>query len=199
MEKLYFLLFFSACLAAIPNTHADAGTVATDCESAYSGPQVDVVLAGLIEPYRTDGGHPSCPQVGCDSNVALPFCGPFNLTPDGGVRFAGGLFVSDDESVIKVNTWRGELFFAAPSVSDPRGVALMQTPSVVVIPQHVGQFRAFSTGLGMTSATGVSVPPQACLGAPIFTTRQLRIGAHWKYFWRPIGRSDWLYCGPVDG
>jgi hypothetical protein len=136
--------------------------------------------------------------VGCDSTVAISWCGPFRAAADGGVDYAGGLFVSADETVIEVGTWRGELFFAAPQIADPRQIPLERVVGMVTIPAVVGGGRTFATGLGRTSVRGTVTPPDQCFGTPIRSTRRVQIGARWKYFWRPSGRSDWFYCGTID-
>jgi len=160
MQKILGILMFSACLAAVPE--GDGGATKPTCERRFSGAEVNSEMARLLDPYRIDGGHPACPGPNCDSTVALPWCGPFQSGTDGGTDYVGGLFVSADESVIRLSTWRGELFFGSPQVEDPRVVALQQAAAAVTVPAMVGPFKVFPTGLGMTSATGTAVPPQVC-------------------------------------
>lgn len=200
-----FLLFVLSCARHSPQDagavldagEPDSGRFANaDCSRAFAASDLNLIAASAIEEFMTSAEHSPCPSVGCDARVALPWCGPFGRV-DGGIDWVGGLLASEDLSVIKVSAWRGQLYFAAPHVADPRLVDLRRFVAHVIVPDRVGPFQTLAYGLGMVSDGGVAEPPIRCFTEIADTSLEVRIAADWRYYWRPITYDGWAYCGPV--
>lgn len=177
--------------------NVDVRFAASDCSRPFSASDFDPVAAAAIERFRTSDLHAPCPGLGCDSSLAIPWCGPFGRV-DGGFDWAGGLFASDDLSVLNLGAFASELYFAAPHVADPRLVPQRRIDAHVIIPDRVGPFQTTATGLSMVRLDGgFANPPVECLAEFADTKIEIRIPNNWRYFWRPSSYNGWARCGPV--
>lgn len=182
----------SGCPVAVQAT-VDGGSP-VDCSHIVRAPESSVQAARQVDEFLTV--IPSaCPAPDCDTSVALPWCGPFVET-DGG-RALLSLQTSADRTVVKVSAWKAELFFAAPSVAAPEQAVLVRAIARVNVPKHIGPFLATADGLAMRSPGGTPTVPTRCLATPAPTRESIEVGRDWRFYWRPVGASEWVYCGPV--
>jgi hypothetical protein len=179
-------------------SNADSGSwTSAACDRHFAATDSSSEAAAALLPFMTSSAHPPCPGIGCDSTVAIPWCGPFG-TVAGGVDWVGGFFASPDRSVIKLAAWSGELYFAAPEVSEPRAVPLVRVVGHVLIPMRIGPFDTRAQGLGMRSDSGVAEPPTRCFTEFADTDELLVMPPNWRFYWRPIAYPGWAYCGPIS-
>jgi hypothetical protein len=177
----------------------DAGhlVIRPKCDRWFSASDSSAEAAAALADFMTSEQHAPCPGVGCDSTVAIPWCGPFFVRKDG-AHWAGGLFAAKGKrTVVTLSAWSGVLYFAAPEVEDPLEVELERVVGLVIVPKQVGPFQTRPQGFGMRSDAGVAEPPTRCLAEFCDPEEVIKIPANWRFYWRPRTYPEWMFCGPI--